>query len=85
MVLPCFQFVYMIRIPFFGPGELTQNQFRAARYRWSHERQLQYVCGESPTVLRSVAARILHESVHCLQVDQFEWMRSFKHVHVSAH
>ena len=21
----------------FGPGELTQNEFRAARYRWSHE------------------------------------------------
>ena len=29
-----FSFIYMIRIRFFGPGELIQNYFRAAQY-WS--------------------------------------------------
>ena len=27
-----FSIIYMIRIRFFGPGELNQNGFRAARY-----------------------------------------------------
>ena len=30
-----FSFIYMIRIRFFGPGELNQNGFRAARYSFS--------------------------------------------------
>ena len=30
--LAVFSFVYMIRIRFFGPGELIQNYFRAAQY-----------------------------------------------------
>ena len=30
--LTVFSFIYMIRIRFFGPGELIQNGFRAAQY-----------------------------------------------------
>ena len=31
--LTVFSFIYMIRIRFFGPGELNQKGFRAARYK----------------------------------------------------
>ena len=31
--LAVFSFIYMIRIRFFGPGELIQKYFRAARYK----------------------------------------------------
>ena len=31
--LTVFSFIYMIRIRFFGPGELIQNGFRAAQYQ----------------------------------------------------
>ena len=33
--LTVFSIIYMIRIPFFGPGELIQRYFRAARYALS--------------------------------------------------
>ena len=43
-IIPCF---YMIRIRFFGLGELTQRDFRAARYltesTWTPKIQIKYV------------------------------------------
>ena len=56
--LTVFSIIYMIRIRFFGPGELIQNGFRVARYLWSpHSRDVR-ICVSTVFFLTSLKIEI---------------------------
>ena len=77
-----FSFIYMIRIRFFGPGELNQNYFRAAQYIFgdgsgTHSDPRIRRVGWSAVIIQGVTS-CLGQTLECWKQHSERFMNSLK-------